>query len=232
MSSPWVYRALVALLGLLAIGGCAGPAVSLAPLRAEPTLAGPTRDVWVVRHGWHTRVAVRFTDIDSRLWPESREFGEAAYVEVGWGDRDFYPNPDPRVWDAIDAVVRATPAALHVGVLDVPPPAVFGDEGTVRVSVPAAGIERLSRFIAGHYVRDAGGSPVRIRAGQYPRSAFYLAKGRYHALTYNSNNWTASALQAAGASMDPASAMTASTVMRQAAEIATRSRDGQAHPGR
>jgi uncharacterized protein (TIGR02117 family) len=176
--------------------------------------------VWVVRHGWHTRVVVRGADVDPSIWPESRDFGDAAYLETGWGDRDFYPKPRPSVWDAIDPVIRATPAVLHVGVLDLPPPEVFAGESVVRLSVPAAGIDRLARFIHAHYVRDGAGNAVRILHGQYPRSAFYLATGRYHAVTYNSNKWTATALRAAGAPMDPAFVVTSGAVMRQAAGIA------------
>lgn len=206
-------HALIALLAL-AIAGCAGPLVPPPPTDEG---IGPRKDVWVVRHGWHTRIAVRLEDVDSRLWPESQAFGEAAYLEVGWGDRDFYPSPRPSVWDAVDPVVRATPAALHVGALPASPGELFGRDDVIRLSVPAVGMERLARFIHEHYVHDAAGMPVRIRHGYYPLSAFYEARGRYHALTYNSNTWTVSALRAAGVPVDPASVVTSGAVMQQAA---------------
>jgi uncharacterized protein (TIGR02117 family) len=210
---------------ILAATGCAGPAVSVPPLPQHPVGAA-RKDVWVVSHGWHTRVAVRRADVDPAIWPESGDFGDATYLEVGWGDRDFYPEPRPSLWDAIDPVIRATPAALHVGAFDAPPHEFFAAQPVVRLAVPAAGIDRLARFIGDHHVRDAAGNAMRIGPGYYVRSAFYLAKGRYHALTYNSNSWAASALRAAGAPMDP-SAVTAGGVMRQAAAIA----DRHAHPG-
>jgi uncharacterized protein (TIGR02117 family) len=206
-------------LTVIGISACAGPAVSLPPL-PEPAASGPRKDVWVVSHGWHTRVAVRRADVDLAIWPESRDFGAPTYLEVGWGDREFYSKPEPSIWDAIDPVIRATPAALHVGAFDPPPHQFFAHQAVVRLSVPAAGIDRLARFIRAHYVRDAAGNAVRIRQGYYPRSAFYLATGRYHALTFNSNNWTASALQAAGAPVDPGSAMTSGALMRRAAALA------------
>lgn len=216
-----LVQALVALV-VLGTSGCAGGPVALPPSPQDGVVSGPLKDVWVVRHGWHTRVAVRRADLDPALWPESRDIGDTAYIEAGWGDRDFYPDPDPSVWDTIDPVIRATPAALHVGGFDEPPPRFFPAEQVVRLSVPAEGIDWLARFIHEHYVRDSAGNPMRIRPGYYPRSWFYLAKGRYHALTFNSNNWTAAALRAAGAPMDPASAMTSGAVMRQASAIAER----------
>jgi uncharacterized protein (TIGR02117 family) len=201
-------------------GGCAGPVVSLTPAPEEA--GGSRRDVWVVRHRWHTSLVVRGADVDPRVWPESRDLGEAVYFEVGWGDRDFYPAPVPSLWDAIDPVIRATPAALHVGVLDADPSELFGAERVVRLMVTPDGLDRLAGFFHAHYARDGGGRPMRVGPGYYPRSAFYLAEGRYHALTYNSNHWTASALRAAGLPADPTTTGTAGAMMRQAAQIAAR----------
>ena len=218
-----VVRVLLAV-SILAATGCAGPAVSVLPLPEHPVGAA-RKDVWVVSHGWHTRVAVRRADVDPAIWPESRDFGDATYLEVGWGDRDFYPEPRPSLWDAIDPVIRATPAALHVGAFAAPPHEFFPAQPVVRLAVPAIGIDGLARFIRDHHVRDAAGNAVRIGPGYDVRSAFYLATGRYHALTYNSNSWAASALRAAGAPMD-AWVVTSAGVMRQAAAIAER----HAHP--
>lgn len=192
--------------------------MSLPPL-ADHERTTPRKDVWIVSHGWHTRVAMRRADVDASIWPESRDFGDVAYLEVGWGDRDFYPKPRPSLCDAIDPVVRATPAALHVGAFDTPPPDLFAGQPVVRLSVPVAGLDRLARFIRDHYERNSDGNAVRIGPGYYPRSAFYRAAGRYHALTYNSNRWTATALQAAGAPIDPSAVVSSGALVRQAAAI-------------
>lgn len=204
----------------MGLAGCAGPAVSLPPL-PDQRVDAPRKDVWIVSHGWHTRVAVRGADVDPAIWPESRDFGDPAYLEVGWGDRDFYSRPEPSLWDAIEPVIRATPAALHVSAFDAPPHQAFAGQPVVRLSVPAAGIDQLARFIREHYVRDAAGNATRIAPGYSPRSAFYLATGRYHALTYNSNSWAASALRAAGVPVD-SSVVTSRAVIRQATAIAGR----------
>jgi hypothetical protein len=103
------------------------------------------------------------------------------------------------------------------------PGELFAGQRVVRLAVPAAGLERLARFIRDHYDRDAAGRAVRIGPGYYARSAFYLATGRYHAFTYNSNSWVASALRAAGVPMDHV--VTSGAVMRQAAAAERHRRD-------
>jgi uncharacterized protein (TIGR02117 family) len=200
------------LLLALVLSGCVGRQATWPPPASEPL-----KDVWVVRHGWHTRLAVARVDVDPEVWPESRELGEVAYLDVGWGDRDFYPDPSPSVWDALDTVIRPTPAALHVVGFDRPPPTAFPGTDVVRVRVPAEGFTRLTRFIHDHYVLEDG-RPVRIAPGHYASSWFYRARGRYHALA-NSNRWTLRALETAGAPVTPWRAVTAGSVIAQARRI-------------
>ena len=209
-------RSVLVALAIVALSGCAGPAVSLPPW-PEGGVSGPRKDLWVVRHSWHTRVAMRRGDVDPSIWPESRDFDDSAFLEVGWGDLDFYSKAVPSVWDAIDPVVRATPATLHVSAYDAPPHEMHAAQPVVRLSVAAIGIDRVARFIHAHYARDAAGNAVRFRPGYSPRSAFYLATGRYHALAYNSNDWTAAVLRAAGAPIESTPVMTAGAVIREAA---------------
>lgn len=212
-------RAFLALV-VAALAGC-GSLPRTSPGRAAwpPRSGEPAKFVWVVRHGFHSRVAVRRADVDPATWPESGDLGDVEYLEVGWGDRDFYPKPDPSIWDALDPIVRCTPAALHVGGFDMPPPRFLPDRAIVRIAVTEPGLRDLGRFFHAAYVRDPAGRPVRIRPGYYPRSWFYAATGRYHALVHNSNHWAAEALRAAGVPVDPATATTSAAVLSQAQEF-------------
>ncbi|MGH7267650.1 MAG: DUF2459 domain-containing protein [Candidatus Rokuibacteriota bacterium] len=199
------------------LAGCLGPAPTVPALPPGALV----RHVYIVQHAWHTRVAVRQADVDPALWPESRDLGDVTWLDVGWGDRDYYPDPDPSVWDAVDAVIRPTPAVLHVGGFDRAPPEFLAGLPMVRIAVSRRGLDGLARFVHAAYERR-GGRPVRIGPGTYPISAFYLATGRYHALFNNSNAWTARALRAAGVPVGPGLAITADSLMRQAARMGTR----------
>lgn len=220
MRERWIATVLLVVTAV----GCAGRAAPAWPPSAQERL----RDVWVIRHGWHTRLAVSRADVDPAIWPESRELGDVAYLEVGWGDRDFYSKPDPSLWDALDPIVRPTPSVLHVIGYDRPPPETFPGTPIVRVRVSAEGLRRLTRFLHEQYVLDEG-APVRFRPGYYPRSWFYLARGRYHVLA-NSNGWTLRALQVAGAPVAPWRALSAGSAIAQAEAIGERVDGERARP--
>ena len=209
-------RAVIVLL-VLAATGCGVPASSVWPPPGHDRL----KDVWLVRHGWHTRVAVARADVDASIWPESGDLGNVRYLEVGWGDRDFYTNPAPSIWDAIDPIIRCTPSVLHVGGYDRPPAQAVAGTPIVHVRVSADGFVRLTRFIHEHYVHESDGAPARLGPGHYPRSWFYLAHGCYHALA-NSNSWTLRALRAAGAPVTPWRALTAASAIAQAEAVGER----------
>jgi uncharacterized protein (TIGR02117 family) len=213
----------MAVIVVLAAGvGCAAPMTADSPAVDWPPREGePSRIVWVVRHGFHTRLAVRRSDVDPRLWPESGELGAVEYLEVGWGDRDFYPTPEPSIRDAVSAVVRATNAALHVGGFEPSPPEFLPGQPIVRIAVTPRGFDHLTRFFHEHYARDAAGEPVRIRPGYYDRSWFYEAAGRYNALVSNSNDWIAAALRVAGVPTGPDAVLTAGGVIAEARRFGT-----------
>ncbi len=85
---------LAALLLLLALvvlaSGCAAQSN---PGAAPAADAQPTMHlVHVVRHGWHSGIVVRAADVPEHAWPARREFIGAEYLEVGWGDRAYYPD--------------------------------------------------------------------------------------------------------------------------------------------
>jgi uncharacterized protein DUF2459 len=162
---------------------------------------------------------VRHADVDPVLWPESRDLGTVTWLEVGWGDRDYYPTPHASIWDAIDTVIRPTPAAIHVGGFDRAPPASLADAPMVCILVSARGLDRLAQFIHDSYELQ-NGAPVRIRPGTYEHSWFYRAAGRYHAVFNNSNMWVARGLRAAGVPVVPSRAVTASSALWQAKHFA------------
>lgn len=173
---------------------------------------------YLVSHGWHVGLAVRREDVSTGVWPESTDLGAVRYLEIGWGDGDYYPAARGTPALALQAAFSSDSSVLHVAGIDASLTDFFDQSSIIEVPLSPRGFEQLTRFIAAAYARDAAGRPIVVGPGLYGRSRFYRATGRYRLLD-NSNHWTAKALAAAGCPIDPAETMTAGSLLQRAREF-------------
>ena len=158
--------------------------------------------VFLVSHGWHVGLAVERADVSPTVWPESAALGPVRFVEVGWGDADYYPAVRGHPGLALQAAFASASSVLHVAGIDAPLTEFFHGSTIIEVPLSSRGFAALTRFIHAAYARDGAGQPIVVGTGIYGVSRFYRAEGRYR-LFDNSNTWTAKALAAAGCPIDP-----------------------------
>jgi uncharacterized protein (TIGR02117 family) len=198
--------AIILVLGLLF--GCAAPG------NLPYTGQNPTRPVWLVAPGWHTGLAVRRTDIPPDLLPERADFPEADYLEVGWGDRDYYPASDPGVWLALKAALIPGPSILHVAGLGAPPDLYSDSDKILRIELPETAFRNLIVYLHDSFARHGSPRALPLGPGLYGNSRFYEARGRFHVFN-NCNTWAARALHAAGLPVAPFPVITAGNLRCQ-----------------
>lgn len=198
------------LIVLLGASGCR----SAGDVPRPPTADG-TRAVYLVEHGWHAGIMIRRGDIPPDAWDVLDHFPDARYLEVGWGDADYYQAADPGVGTLLKAGLWPTSSVLHVAAFTRAPTAVFARRTVIRIPVSDAGLEALLAFIQQEHARRADGTLVPLGPGLYSTSRFYKATTRYHVLN-NCNTWAARALRTAGCSMAPARALTVRALLAQA----------------
>ncbi|WP_193171022.1 DUF2459 domain-containing protein [Nisaea nitritireducens] len=174
--------------------------------------AAAAADVAVINIGWHTGIALRVTDIDPVRIPETEAFAGLMWIEFGWGDRDFYQDPDPDLSDYFSAVFLNTPAIMHLVGIPVSPQDYFPSSEVVVFPVTDAEHARLQKFIAGSFKRPEGGRAPAIARGLYPASLFYDAIGSF-SLTNTCNSWVARGLADAGLIESAEGIVTAGGVM-------------------
>jgi hypothetical protein len=155
---------------------------------------------------WHSEVAVPI-DWLAELAPFAPG---AAWVMLGFGQRDFFMADRPGVAEALGAVVPS-PAVIRAQFLAAPP--VAG--GDVEVLALRGARAPLASFLAASFAREGDGrlAPP-LRAG-LPGRAFLPAARRY-SLAYTCNTWTADALAAAGLPVSSTGVVRREHVMGQA----------------
>ena len=204
----------VALVGLVvfsaAAAGCAKSIEGLYP----PAPAELVKPIYVINHGWHTGIAVQRANIPEGVWPEHADVADSEYVEVGWGNREFYTAPKGTLGLALKAVFWPTPAVLHVVGFDGPVEQFFRQREIVEILVSDRGFHQLAAFIGDAYAKDSSGRAIVVGRGQYVNSRFYVAREKYFLLK-TCNTWTARALRSAGLPITSLYAVSAGNVMDQ-----------------
>ena len=137
------------------------------------------------------------------------------FLEVGWGDRDYYQTPDPHWGMTLKAALLPTESVLHIVAFDDPVLAYFPRSEIVEIQLSKPGFERLSRYISASYARDASGKSVPLGAGLYGVSQMYLSTETYH-LFNTCNVWIARAIKAVGCPITPAVTVTVDSLMSRA----------------
>ena len=196
---------------LAACGGSDTQTVDPSQATGAPTVA-----IFLIAHEQHTGIAVPRADIPAGLWPEVRDFPRADYLEVGWGERDYYFGRDQGAWGTLEAGLWPTPSVLHVVGIRGPPARNFPQSEIIALQVSRAGFARLIRYIDDAYERSVAGAVDSIGPGLYGDSRFYPGRESFH-LFRTCNVWTAHGLRTAGLSIHDS--ITREGLMSQAREI-------------
>ncbi|MBD2187508.1 DUF2459 domain-containing protein [Pseudanabaena mucicola] len=169
------------------------------------------RVVYFVQHDWHSGLA----------WQQQQgeKFGaeawkDAPYVEVGWGDRQFYYANDQSILSMLRAVFIPSDSVIHVASLAVSP-AQFFQVPVLPMTLSEVGFQNLFNYVKNTFAVDGNGDRLAaIGQGQYVISNFYAAVPRYFGL-FNCNTWAAEALRQAGVAVCPNRALMAKDLGKQ-----------------
>ena len=205
--------AMAVLLTVLLLG-CAAPPHGLFP----PTPSQPVKTIYLVSHGWHAGIVIKRADIPAGVWPEQMDFPAVEYLEVGWGDKDYYMTPEPHLGILLKAGLLPTASVLHVVGFSGAVTRYFPHSEVIRLELSEAGFEQLCQYLADSFSRDADDLSQPLGPSLYGEGRFYLSRETYHAFN-TCNVWTARGLRAAGCPLTPAFTLTVDSLMSSAAKI-------------
>ena len=207
---------------------------------ADPDLfpaRGETITVHVLDHGYHSGlivpkqalyraaevIALDDASMGQRLRTLAGLFSDADWLEIGWGDAEFYRST-PTVSDVnlalgVRALFWPTDTVLQVVPGNGQATKAFPRSGILRLGLSPEGFVRLARRLA-----ETIPEPFPDAAGRslYGAGAFFPATLRYH-LFRTCNHWTAWLLRGAGV---PASAVPGTLSTTLMLELRLRVSDG------
>jgi uncharacterized protein (TIGR02117 family) len=190
-------------------------ACSVPIMQSDSHAAGKNaKRIFVVHNNWHAALVVRRADLTEGLVPEQDHFPEAEYLEIGWGDRDYFPATEESVGLALRAAFWSRGSVLHVVGLRGAVRDYVTDGEIIELALSPEAFRRLSEFISASFSRANPSIPAQSQPGLVPYARFYPASGRFSILK-TCNTWIAEALKSAGLDITPRYVITAASLARQ-----------------
>ena len=210
-----LVHAFIVLMSVL-LCACASPPKDLFP----PGPSEPSKTIYLVRHGWHAGMVVKRADIPAGIWPQHNDFPHAQYLEIGWGDRDYYMTPSSDLGITLKAGLIPTESVLHIVGFSGPVTRYFPHSEVIRIELSEAGFQRLCSYLENSYALDEAGRSQPLGPALYGTGQFFLSRESYHAFN-TCNVWTARALREAGCPITPGVNLTVDTLMVHVAKCGT-----------
>lgn len=188
---------------------------------ASPGAGEATVAIYVASNGWHSAIVVPSAALPPGAFPEAGDFPGAPYLSFGWGDAEYFPAPDPGLGVTLRAILRPTPAVLHLAGLPSHPREVFPADEVVELPATSRQFAALLAFLDAAFDREGAARARAVAPGLHRFSLFYRAKGEFH-LFNTCNTWTARGLEAGGWPVRVSGTVTAEDLMTQVRALAKR----------
>ena len=153
--------------------------------------------VYVATQDWHTGFILPTAELRSEMPFLAQRFGDAPYLEFGWGDKAYYQSRENTVWLAIQALFWPTDTVMHVVAVPMYPPVYFPESEMIEIKLSANEFQSLRNYIRHSFYYDEQGQVSVLKKGLYGDSQFYLAEGEFY-MQNTCNKWTAKGLRSAG----------------------------------
>lgn len=192
------------------------PQIILFPQEKEPD----TIDVFLVKENWHTGIMFRIDDYTTGLLPALKYFKDYQYIDIGWGDADFYQTPGFDLFLAAKAILIPTPTVMRFDGYKFPIEKIIEwREFALKFEFPKERFLKLINFISDHFILDENGELIISKHESNSPVYFFKSKGEYH-LFRTCNTWAAQALNSTGIDVDTFGLITAGQLYSRFTEYA------------
>lgn len=157
--------------------------------------------IYITSISWHTALLVPAHCLPDSIWPAGYDYSQYQYLEIGWGDRDFYQTPGFNPWFALKAFLWSTPSAIHIFPINKFDGSYSLNE-LVSLKLTSGQLQDLCQYLLEQFELNEDGQLIPLQEGIYYNSQFFAGRYAYH-FPINSNVWIAQALESAGFSLLP-----------------------------
>ena len=153
--------------------------------------------IYLVKMRWHTGIIFKTDQIDTAAWKFINDFKNYEYVDVGWGDEQFYQHPGFDIDLALRALFIETNSTMRIsGINRGIQEYLQSTDYAERLILTDKAYQLLCSYVQSTYSVKKN-RPVILSEHFNGGVKFYKAKG-YYTVMNTCNTWIARALKSAG----------------------------------
>ncbi len=169
----------------------------LSPVKEYKITAEDEITIHLVKQQLHTGIIFTVNEELLTCIPELKDFSDKKYVDIGWGDEDFYQTPGFNYYLAVKALFIPTNSVLRIAGYNTDIIPYYGKESTViELKITSTSFNILCEYISDTFLKDDGNN-IEQTSNVGSHIIFYRASEIY-TLFNTCNTWIARGLKKAG----------------------------------
>lgn len=166
--------------------------------------------IYIAKIDWHVGIILKVDENLIKNISAAQYFKDFNYVDIGWGDADFYQSPDNfDLYLASKAILFPTTSVIRIqGYNQSIDQIINWREYAFEVGLLKDEYENLCKFIDNSFSRDSTNNLSVTLQKNNKRVTFFSSVHKYH-LFNTCNTWVADALDFAGQDINASDVVTA-----------------------
>lgn len=156
--------------------------------------------IYLIKQNWHTGIILKKENINSEIFPSIKDFPNTDFLDIGWGDKEFYLHPDFDFELAFKALFYPTTSVLRIEGINSINNYLNISDAAVEIKISKSSFDKLCSFIQETFNKNEDKN-ILITQRNKGRIKYYEAKGKY-SIFNTCNTWIAKGLKHAGFDID------------------------------
>lgn len=171
--------------------------------------------VFLVKKNLHTGIVFSVNEKLIEYIPAVKNFSEYSYVDIGWGDEDFYQHPDPDILLGAKAILVPTSSVIRIEGKNYEINKIAErSDFCIKFNFTDEQFIKLCEFINYSFLKDEHKNFIAASQNDNNRIIFYKSGLKYH-LFNTCNTWIAEAFENSGFDVSSSGVITAENLFEE-----------------
>lgn len=171
--------------------------------------------VYLVKNNLHTGIVFSVNEKLIENIPAVNDFSEYNYVDIGWGDEDFYQHPDPDILLGAKAILVPTNSVIRIEGKNYNINKITEwSDYVIKFDLSDEQFIKLCGFINSSFLKDENNNFIINSRNENNTTIFYKSGLKYH-LFNTCNTWIAEAFENSGFDISSSGVITAENLFEE-----------------